>query len=155
MSRNETHERGGAERREAERRGDDRRNEDRRGAQVAFEDVRGDGPVGRDDARGAGADEDAFEDLPEGTHGDDIRQLTRDQLVRELSLREIETLTGMPSPSDPSPEEEREYRLMAWESVKIDVGSADEWGGVNPDSDPETTPEDQHDRPPGWGRRDG
>jgi hypothetical protein len=142
------------ERRSGDRRERERRIEERRGAQVAHDDLRGEERLERDGARGAGTEEDAFDEGSGETYADDLSLPTRHQVLEELSLREIETLTGLPSPKEPSPGEEREYRLLAWENIKLDVGASEEWGGVNPDSDPETTPEHQHDRPPGWGDRD-
>jgi hypothetical protein len=71
---------------------------------------------------------------------EDLEDFTRDEFMNDLSLDEISTITGLPRPPDPSPEEERKYRQLAWENVKIDVESRDEWGGVVPDLDPDEPP---------------
>lgn len=64
---------------------------------------------------------------------EDMQEFTREEFMDELSLDAIGTITGLPVPSDPGPEEERKYRELAWENVKLDVGSREEWGGVLPD----------------------
>jgi hypothetical protein len=70
----------------------------------------------------------------------DLEDFTHDEFLNELSLEEISTITGLPQPTDPTPEQEREYRELAWENVKLDVEARDEWGGVNPDADPDSEP---------------
>jgi hypothetical protein len=71
---------------------------------------------------------------------DDLEDFTRDEFLNDLSLEEISTITGLPQPIDPTPEEERTFRELAWDNVKIDVESRDEWGGVQPDQEPGDAP---------------
>jgi hypothetical protein len=51
----------------------------------------------------------------------------------ELPLERVEAITGMPAPSAPTPDQERDYREAAWASYKLDVANDQEWGGVEPD----------------------
>jgi hypothetical protein len=70
----------------------------------------------------------------------ELDELTRAEILEELSLDEVATLTGLPRPVDPSPDEEREFRELAWQNVKLDIEARDEWGGVTPDADPDEDP---------------
>jgi hypothetical protein len=71
---------------------------------------------------------------------DDVEELSRDDVMEHLSLDAIATLTGLPRPVDPGPDEERTFRELAWENVKLDIEARDEWGGVNPDADADEDP---------------
>ncbi|CAN5809732.1 hypothetical protein BH23DEI1_BH23DEI1_14840 [soil metagenome] len=86
---------------------------------------------GRADA--LAGDERSEEELRGDDETDEIENFTREEFMDELSLEAIGTITGLPVPSDPSPDEERQFRGLAWENVKLDVGSRQEWGGVLPD----------------------
>jgi len=83
---------------------------------------------------------------------EDLEELRRAEILHELSLDEVATLTGLPLPIDPSPEDERAYRELAWENVKLDIEARDEWGGVNPDTDAEEDPGTEHEQATRRGR---
>jgi hypothetical protein len=51
---------------------------------------------------------------------------TRDEIMHTLTVEQIEELTALPAPSGASPDEERAYRELAWENIKVDVESRDE-----------------------------
>ena len=50
---------------------------------------------------------------------------TRDDIMHTLTVQEIEELTGLPAPEGASADEERAYRELAWENIKVDVESRD------------------------------
>jgi hypothetical protein len=102
-----------------------------RGKDLHHKEGRGDALAGDDRSEDELRGEDATEDLEDFTH---------EEFMNDLSLEEISTITGLPQPIDPTPEEEREYRELAWENVKLDVEARDEWGGVRPDTDPGEPP---------------
>jgi hypothetical protein len=50
---------------------------------------------------------------------------TRHDIMTTLTIQQIEELTGLPAPEGASPDEERGYRELAWENIKVDVESRD------------------------------
>ena len=52
--------------------------------------------------------------------------VTREQIMEQLTLEQIEELTGLSAPHGAEPSEERAYRELAWENIKVDVESRDE-----------------------------
>lgn len=50
---------------------------------------------------------------------------TRDDIMHTLTVEQIEELTGLPAPEGASTDEERAYRELAWENIKVDVESRD------------------------------
>jgi len=51
--------------------------------------------------------------------------VTREQIMEHLTLEQIEELTGLSAPRGAEPSEERAYRELAWESIKVDIESRD------------------------------
>jgi hypothetical protein len=61
--------------------------------------------------------------------------VTRADIMETLTLEQIEELTGLPAPYGAEPSEERAYRELAWENVKVDVESRDAQVPIDPDAD--------------------
>lgn len=59
--------------------------------------------------------------------------VTREQIMQTLSLEHIEELTGLPAPHGAEPSEERAYRELAWENIKVDIESRDAQVPIDPD----------------------
>ena len=47
-----------------------------------------------------------------------------------LPLDELAARTGLTAPESPTPEEERAWRMRAYEDYRVDVENAEEWGNA-------------------------
>ena len=59
--------------------------------------------------------------------------VTRDEIMHSLSLEQIEELTALPAPKGAEPSEERAYRELAWENIKVDVEARDSQVPIDPE----------------------
>jgi hypothetical protein len=64
-----------------------------------------------------------------------VPTVTREEIMETLTLEQIEQLTDLPAPHGAEPSEERAYRELAWENIKVDVESRDAQVPIDADAD--------------------
>ncbi len=64
-----------------------------------------------------------------------IRELSREDFMN-MSLKEIEEVTGVIRPDDHTGDAIEEYREQAWRSYQTDVTNRDDWGNARQTDEP-------------------
>ncbi len=67
---------------------------------------------------------------------DDAPRMTLEEF-ETLPLDQLADRTGLTPPAAPTPEEERAWRMKAYEDYRVDVENAEEWGVARQGEEPE------------------
>lgn len=76
----------------------------------------------------------ASEDSKELRRERETRDYTHEDFM-QMSLQDLEEVTGVIRPKSQTTETVDEYRQAAWDSYRQDVSNRDEWGGNQQDDD--------------------